>query len=64
MRARFPAAMAPAAVDVVLAAGRGRRRAAGVVEAMTLIPVVPAAVLLAGAPLWALGAAIAWLLGR
>jgi hypothetical protein len=61
---RFPAAVAPAAIDVVIAAGRARRRAAGVVEAMALVAVVPVAVLIVGAPIWGLGAAIAWLLGR
>jgi hypothetical protein len=59
---RFPAAVAPAAIDVVIAAGRGRRRAAGMAEAITMVALIPVAVLVAAAPIWGLGAAIAWLL--
>ena len=65
---RPPASVAPAAVDVVIAATRGRRRAAAMAEAMAMTALAPAAVLAAAAPIllvvWGVGAAAAWLFGR
>jgi hypothetical protein len=62
-----PAAIAPAAIDVVIAAGRGRRRATTVVEVMAMTALVPVGVLIAAAPIllavWAFGAVAAWVLG-
>lgn len=65
---RSPAAIAPAAIDVVIAAGRGRRRAASLLEVMAMTALVPAGVLVTAAPIllaiWGVGAAVAWLLTR
>ena len=62
------AGVSPAAIDVVIAAGRGRRRAATISEAMALTALVPVGVVVAAAPfllvVWAFGAAAAWWLGR
>lgn len=63
-----PAAIAPAAIDVVIAAGRGRRRARTVVEALVLTALLPAGILVVAAPVlfaaWAFGAVSAWVGGR
>lgn len=62
-----PAAIAPAAIDVVIAAGRGRRHAAALAEALALTALVPVGVFVAAAPIlfafWAFGAVSAWWLG-
>ena len=64
---RPPASVAPAAIDVVIAATRGRRRAAAMAETMAMTALVPAGVLVAAAPflliVWGIGAAAAWLFG-
>ena len=61
-----PARLAPAAVDVVISAGRGRRRSAALVEVMVLTALIPVGVFVAAAPfllaVWAFGAVAAWLL--
>jgi hypothetical protein len=66
-RPHSPAAIAPAAVEVVIAAGRGRRRAATLLEAMALAALIPIGIVVAAAPLlfavWAFGTVSAWLLG-
>jgi hypothetical protein len=63
-RSHSPAAIAPAAIDVVIAAGRGRRRAASIVEVVALAALVPAGVFIVAAPIlfafWAFGAVSAW----
>ena len=63
----YPAAVAPAAIEVVIAAGRGRRRTAAVAETMAMTALVPVGVIVTAAPfllaIWGLGAAAAWLLG-
>ena len=65
-RPHSPAAIAPAAIDVVIAAGRGRRRAAAVVEVMALTALVPVGVLAAAVPFllatWAFEAVSGWFL--
>jgi hypothetical protein len=65
-RPHSPAAIAPAAIDVVIAAGRGRRHAATLAEVMALTALVPALVFAAAAPVvvavWAFGAVSGWLL--
>jgi hypothetical protein len=62
-----PAAIAPAAIDLVIAAGRGRRRTASIIEAMLMTAMIPFAILAAAAPLllaaWGIDVAAAWLLG-
>lgn len=58
-----PAAVAPAAIDVVIAAGRGGRRALSVVEALVMTALVPVGVVLAAAPVLLMLWGIAWLLG-
>ena len=51
-RGRYtPAAFAPAAIDVVIAAGRGRFRRLAMLELLGMTALVPAAVLLAAAPI-------------
>jgi hypothetical protein len=61
-----PARLAPAAIDVVISAGRGRRRTAALVEALVLTALIPVGVFVAAAPfllaVWAFGAVAAWLL--
>lgn len=60
-------AVAPAAIDVVIAAG-DRRRFAGLLELLAMIALVPIGVLLIAAPLllvlWGIGALVAMLGGR
>lgn len=61
------AGVAPWASDVVIAGGRGRRRAASVLEAMAMTALVPVGVLAIAAPflllVWGVVAAATWLLG-
>lgn len=62
-----PAAIAPAAIDVVIAAGREQRRVASVVEMLALTAGVPVGVFVAAAPIllaiWIFGAVAAWFAG-
>lgn len=59
--------VAPSESEVVIAAGRGRRRAASVLEAMAMTALVPVGVLAIAAPfllvVWGVAAAATWLLG-
>lgn len=59
--------VAASASDVVIAAGRGRRRAAAVLEAMAMTALVPVGVLAIAAPflvvVWGVVAAATWLFG-
>lgn len=59
--------VAASASDVVIAAGRGRRRAASVLEAMAMTALVPVGVLAIATPfllvVWGVVAAATWLLG-
>jgi len=63
---RLPAAIAPAAIDVVID-GRGRGHVSAVVEAIALTALIPAAVFAVAAPFlvvaWAFGALSGWLFG-
>ena len=54
-----PAAVAPAAIDVVIAAGRGRFRRLAMLELLGMTALVPAAVLLAAVPILL----VVWLFG-
>lgn len=62
-----PAALAPAAIDVVIAAGRGRRRAGSLVEAIALTALLPAGILAVASPFlfvaWAFGTLSSWFAG-
>jgi hypothetical protein len=66
-RTHSPAAVAPAAIDVVIAAGRGRRNAAAMVEALFAVGLIPVGIFAVAAPFlaaaWAFGAISGWLLG-
>jgi hypothetical protein len=59
-----PAAVAPAAIDVVIAAGP-RTGAASMLEALAMTALIPVGVLIVAAPLllaaWAIAALFAWL---
>ena len=68
--AAFPKAGAPAAIDVVIAAGHGgraRRRLWTMAEAVGLAALMPAGILIAAIPvllvLWVIAAAVGWLGG-
>ena len=63
-----PAAIAPAAIDVVIAAGReGRSNFASLIEVIAMTALIPVGVFVAAAPIlfafWAFGAVSAWWLG-
>ena len=64
--AHSPMARSPAAIDVVIATGRGRRRLAGILEVLGLTALISVGVFVAAAPFllaaWAFGAISAWLL--
>jgi hypothetical protein len=66
-RPHSPAAIAPAAIDVVIAAGRGRRHVATIIEVMAMTALVPVGVFVAAAPfllaIWAFGTVSSWFLG-
>ena len=66
-RTHSPAAIAPAAIDVVIAAGRGRRNAAAMAEALIATALIPVGIFAVAAPFlvgaWAIRAISGWLLG-
>lgn len=66
-RSYSPAAIAPAAVDVVIAAGGSRQHMANVVGVLAMVALIPAGVFVVAAPvlagIWALRAVSTWLVG-
>jgi hypothetical protein len=66
-RLHSPAAIAPAAIDVVIAAGGARRSFTSVIEVMAMTALIPVGIFVAAAPVllafWAFGVVSAWITG-